>query len=274
MLLEKYLNAGTVTTLFIGMMLFGNALQAKGLDALTPGPDAEETKNDAPEVQKPKTPADSNIAEPQKQDASTQSDLEEKETVPPVKSEESIKPPEVTSEQPKPVERSAASLALENKLHLNVGLGLGKLAGKSGAWGNKGSGSLGAGYLIWDKSSGKRPLFIEFNYRPFDTVVKYQGQTYRGITEGFFGGVKHFHQLKENLFAAGALEIGYIKNRVISTDYLKESSKLGRADLMLAASGSLEWKLRDKILLGPQILFGSGSEYTLYKLGASTSFIF
>ena len=287
MSLKKHINRYTLATLFLGMTLYSGASQAKGLDALTPETDAKETKdtkdtqdkketkettNDTHHVQAPK---ESTIPKSAPQPETTDSQQQNEDELKPTETTPEAKQPETKTESvEKPVERSATSLALEDKLQFTAGLNVGKLKGKNGSWANRGSGDLGLAYMISGKVSPKNPLFIIFNYRPFDSVVAYEEQTYRSVTEGFFFGIKKYQQLKETFYASAAVQLGYVKNSVTPTDGLTPSATLNHSDAMLTASTALEWKLRDKIFLGPQFLLGFGSVYSAYSLGLTTSLTF
>ena len=257
----------TVATFFTSITLFGNPLYAKGLDELTPKPNAVPPPSEVDNSQKASEPSDTNVV-PSPQE------VKEKEIPSKEVKDEPQPTAEIKTEQVKPAERSAISLALDGKLLLSVSLGIGSLKGKEGDWANRGSGSLGFSYLLKNKAFKNKPVYLVFNYNPLDSVIKYKGQTYNAITEGYFGGIKVLNQVKDSLFTTACAQIGYLKNRVSSSDHLKEDSGLERSDIVLAATGALEWKMQEKVFIGPFITVGLGSEYQMYKLGAATSFAF
>lgn len=229
---------GIIHSLLTGMMLFAapgfNSLQAKGLDDLNPG-------------------VDKNPAVPDPDSAFAKGG---------------------GAAQEAPMEKSALSKSLENKLYIASGAGLSTLDGSKGDWSTRGSGDFSIGYRAMDNLMGRFSLNGTFRYHPFDVVVSSDTRSSRGIVEIYYFGAEGIMALGGGLEVVGTGELGLVSVSLKSVDGYEEDPSLEDGSAILTIGGGADMNIIEgKVKAGPRMYIGAGS-FQAITVGGVLKFIF
>lgn len=253
----------SMVAIWLGVFVGSSGL-AKGLDELTPQPEATpaeaekaESPTSVPTASPPPTPTPSGSPVPSPVPSPTPSPETDKEET-----------------EELPIERSELSKKLENRLYLAPSLNLARVIGAKGSWSSAANGNFAVGWLAKESWIKESRLFVTARYAPFDFILQKNSRYYRGVAEGWYVGGQALFKLTETLFASGGVEAGYFRVHLDSADsfeVLSKDEEKGGGTLVVASS--LDWQLLEKLLLGPHLGLGLGSLKTI-QLGTKATFFF
>lgn len=244
------------------VFLGANPVQAKGLDELNP--ETPETKAPEPEKKTEETaPAENSEVKAE-----------------PEKALEAEKPAEaaVTAEV-KPVEPSATSRKLADKLFLTTGLYFNRLQGTKGDWDAGGGRSEVAVHYLVSKEPFKSgmlkhvDILASARYAPVDVTLRSNRQSYTGVVEGFHFGVLLTRLFTEKFRSVGGIEASYYSVHLESADSFPEPSSAAKNGAGATFVGGCDWIFANKMTLGPRVDLSVGSFHG-FSVGGAAGFVF
>lgn len=266
--------------LIIGMLslqLPSNQLSAAGLDELskkpttttTPAAASTPTKGATPEVkpavEKPAIPSPAKPPVPVKQKTESQKD-EDEEPSEPSEAEQKT--------EAKPMVRSAASKALENRLFMGTSLGWALVKPSKGTWIGIGAADT---YFRWRASSNEdAPVYITGRYAPVAGVWSTGNRDYDTTLHGIYAGAEYVLPLRlaSNFSLKASSELGYMLVYAKAQDGAPESSDVKKGTLNLSVGGGGDWSLfSNKLKLGPFVRLHAVG-FNMVNVGASAQFVF
>lgn len=267
----------------IGSLLASNGLAA-GLDELSKaGPKATPAPKSVPTTQAPApTPsAPVGVPKPNKlpppkvpgpvEPTDRVEESQKEEALPEAKS-----PKEAGETKPasKPVDRSAASKALDKRLSLGTSLGWSIIKPAKGTWTGIGSSDVSFRWRTSPKENEK--LYITGRYVPFTGVWTVDRRDYDSTLHGIYAGAEYgtpAGSINGPSLKAG-VELGYLMVYAKAQDEAVESNDVKGGKVNLSIGGGADWGfVSDKLKVGP-FLRAHVLGFTIFHLGVSAQFVF
>jgi len=233
---------------------------AKDSDKLAPvapstAPAAEAAKTSAPApIASPTTPAPA--------------------TTPPVDAELKAADGAVAAET-KPIEPSATSKALADKLAIATSLNWNKVSAAAGTWVSGGMSDLAVTWLVHSLTIADRAVGLHAlgRFSGFDLAGTQDRNSYRGVVNGFhLGGVTTL-AIKEKISALVQLDIAYLLVRLHHVDKRDTLAAAEDSGIGFTAGVGGDWHFSPKVSAGPRFYAGFG-RYSLVQFGGSATFRF
>lgn len=170
------------------------------------------------------------------------------------------------------VQKSVTSKALAGRLA--VGSSYGWILGSrmTGSWSAKGGmADLVVAYRLQPIAKNYEGT-ATYRYAPMSVVGRQDGQSYSGIWEAHYAGLKMSRSIK-GATAHGSLEVGYVLSHVAPTDGLPERKSAEAGGVSLVLGGGADIKVLEQLAVGPRVHVGLGTVRTV-QVAAGANFAF
>ena len=232
-----------------------------GLDELKPQVDSPASNSVEPKEKAPPSNENGKEAIQQHLEASpAKKDAEKIDPEDNLKNSESIKQP------------SSLSLKLSEKMYLAMGLGFASIKGPKGEWSTLGNADALIAYQVTEFQENLWQLFLSYRFAPYDVVVRKDHENYRGNidTHNFGGEIRRKMASLELHFGTElSAQIVHLKQ----TDQFKPKENLEKNGFALSLGGGVDWRILEKVLIGPRLHLGIGT-YTVAQLLCNFGFVF
>lgn len=248
-------------------------LFAAGLDELSKKPavktNAAESSSPQkaepkPTIEKPATPTPAKPPVPAKPKVEPEAAEEEEAEAAPTTEKAEIKP----------VVRSAASKALDNRLSIGTSLGWSIVKPAKGTWIGIGAADS---YFRWRAASAEDgPLYITGRYAPIAGVWSTGSRDYDTTLHGIFGGAEYILPIRvgANLSIKGSAELGYMLVYAKAQDGAPEASDVKKGTVNLSVGTGADWSLfSNKLKVGPFVRLHAVG-FSMVNIGGSAQFVF
>jgi hypothetical protein len=173
---------------------------------------------------------------------------------------------------PKPMERSATSLRLNDRLAIGTTMGWRIVKPAEGEWIGIGGSDLN---LSWKFSSNTDSrLFLTTRYTPVTGVWKYEDRYYNTTLHGLFVGsdlVLPVRLGSSNLRFGG--EVGYLLVYTTAQDEAEIDSETRTNRFAYGLTSDWTWQIMEKVWAGPSIRLTAGA-FATTSIGAGMRFVF
>jgi hypothetical protein len=170
------------------------------------------------------------------------------------------------------VEKSASSQAIADKLSLFVNAGWARIPkAKLGTFASSGQADIGMSWKYW--TSGSHQMRVSLRYSPLHSENQIDGQSYVSVIEGYHLGHAYDWAFSSSFSWVNSLEFGYLLVYMNSRDRSAVSEKSENNELATSIMTGLDWKMMEKLSIGPRI-YGSFGTFTILQVSAATSVLF
>jgi hypothetical protein len=267
-----------------GELGINSHLCAKGLENITPEapepPSAAAPPTSPSGAEVPKEAGDGAVKEQQAAPQQTQKPAQAEVPGQGGEGEKAVAPQEGEAEKVAApvVQRSKVSEKLDGKLFLSTNLGFllpGAQRSSGGKWHARSAGGVGGGYQIVDTVAWLRgsPLFLTFDYLALAAAAEVKGHSYWTSSQFYSAGVMSPLPLRDNLQAVAQISGVLASTSLKPTDGLPAQHSLKNLEYGLALMGGVDWKIADKLSIGPRYqLFVGGYQLGYLSFGGSFYF--
>lgn len=173
-----------------------------------------------------------------------------------------------------PMEQSAASKAIAQKLWLATTFGWAHVSSSKGEWKGSGMTDIAVGYKVLPLAANMS-VDATYRYAPIAVSGQVDDRSYRGVWDCHYLGGRFNYKMSDSLSAVGTAEAGYVLVYLRPTDGLDQESKHEENGFSMVVGGGADWHLLEKgaVSAGPRLNVGFGSVTTIQVAGAAT-FVF